>query len=56
MIDYSKKASHDGDPEVLEIWHKAILELLVFDNKSVIDIGCGSGSFLSKIKGSTKKY
>lgn len=54
MIDYSKKISSDGNTKILGIWHKAVLKLFKFDNKSVVDIGCGSGSFLLAIKDKAK--
>jgi len=55
MTDYSKKTIYDGDPKILSIWHKAILKLFDFKNKSVVDIGCGSGSFLLAIKNEAVK-
>lgn len=54
MIDYAKKTVVDGDPEKLGTWHKAVLTFIAFDNKNVIDLGCGSGSFLLHIKSGAK--
>ena len=50
MIDYSKKTLLDGNPNSCSVWHKAVLKLFSFKNNSIVDIGCGSGSFLLAIK------
>lgn len=55
MIDYAKKTIVDGDPEKLGTWHKAVLTFISFDNKNVIDLGCGSGSFLLHVKNVAKR-
>ena len=50
MIDYGKKNTVDGTIDSLGVWHKAALKVVDFKNKKVLDIGCGSGSFLSYIR------
>lgn len=49
MYDYSKKPTQDGEIAHLGIWHQAVLKLHAFENQSVLDVGCGSGSFLQAI-------
>lgn len=55
MIDYTKKTVVDGDPEKLGTWHKGVLKVMSFKHKKVLDIGCGSGSFLLHLKDVTSE-
>lgn len=50
MIDYSTKQVFDGSIDILNRWQTATLRLVNFSGKRVLDIGCGSGSFLKSIR------
>lgn len=53
MIDYRTKQEVDGDLNVLGTWHRAALRVLSVTGKRVLDIGCGSGSFLKAVQPTT---
>lgn len=55
MYDYSKKSTQDGEITHLGVWHQAVLKLHAFDNQAVLDIGCGSGSFLQAVAPKAQK-
>ncbi len=50
LVDYAKKTTSDGAINHLGVWHQAVLKIKDFSGRSVLDVGCGSGSFLSAIK------
>jgi len=50
ITHYTHKSSQDGVPEEISLWHKSILTLISFQDKKVLDIGCGAGGFLSYIQ------